>query len=259
MAAAIQAQSRPSLRLTAGKPSAQPVSRLGGRPNLPKEHPWPVWREEHPLSFIAQLDLATLPPVRGLPLPKSESLFFFYDVDTQPWGFDPKDKGCAQVLYVSSSLAANRPRAPHHDLDEEVRFKGIALAAVPETSLPGKNSSLLRDCQATQEEFKAYWNLINPLSTRVHRMGGNANEIQGELGLEAQLVSNGIHCGGGQGYQEGRQRGLNAGAADWLLQVNCQERAGMTWGDGGRIYFMIHKGELRRHRFQNVHLIPQCT
>jgi uncharacterized protein YwqG len=166
-------------------------------------------------------------------LPKSGSLFFLYDADAQPWGFDPKDKGCAQVIYVPSSLAEHRPRALLRDLDEEVRFKGVALAAIPETSLPGKNSGLLRDCHATEEEFNAYWNLIDPLSRRVHRMGGNANEIQGELGLEAHPVSNGIYCGGGQGYQEGRRRGLDAGAADWplLLQVDSEERAGMMWGE----------------------------
>src|SRR5260370_42272534 len=99
LSAAIRAQSQPSLRLIAGKPSAQAVSRLGGRPNLPKEIPWPVRQDGQPLSFIAQLDLSTQPQVRGLPLPKSGSLFFFYDADEQPWGFDPKDKGCAQVIY----------------------------------------------------------------------------------------------------------------------------------------------------------------
>src|SRR5208283_3446182 len=140
LAAAIEAQSRPSLRLTAGKPSAQPINRLGGRPNLPKDIPWPVWQKGQPLAFIAQLDLAPLPPVAGLPLPKTGSLFFFYDADEQPWGFDPKDKGGAQVLYASSPLAANPLRNPHRDLDEEVRFKGLALAATPEMSLPGKNS-----------------------------------------------------------------------------------------------------------------------
>ena len=43
------------------------------------------------------------------------------------------------------------------------------------------------------------------------------------------------------------------------VQVDSEERAGMMWGDGSRIYFMIHKDELRIHWFQNVHLILQCT
>src|SRR6266496_1962019 len=124
LAAEIQAQSKPSIRLTAAKASAQPVSRLGGRPNLPKEIRWPAWNGEQPLSFIAQLDLEKLPAIRGSLLPRSGSLFFFYGADMQPWGRDPKDKGCARMIYDPSPLGANRPRAPHRDLDEEVRFKG---------------------------------------------------------------------------------------------------------------------------------------
>jgi uncharacterized protein YwqG len=33
----------------------------------------------------------------------------------------------------------------------------------------------------------------------------------------------------------------------------------MMWGDGGRIYLMIHKDDLRRHRFQDVHLGLQTS
>jgi uncharacterized protein YwqG len=93
-------------------------------------------------------------------------------------------------------------------------------------------------------------------------MGGNAVPINGgDPRLEAQLVSHGIYYGYDDGFAEGRRLGLEAGAADWLLLLqldsgdNC---AGMNWGgEGGRIYFMIHKDDLRRRRFQNVHLILQ--
>jgi uncharacterized protein YwqG len=91
-------------------------------------------------------------------------------------------------------------------------------------------------------------------------MGGHPNEVQGPVDLEAQLVSNGIYCGDAKGYNEGRKRGLDAGAADWklLLQVDSEERAGMMWGDMGRLYFMIHKGDLQHRRFDDVWLILQC-
>jgi uncharacterized protein YwqG len=92
-------------------------------------------------------------------------------------------------------------------------------------------------------------------------MGGYADQIQGDLGLEAQLVTNGIYCGDGRGYERGRKKGLDAGAVDWrlLLQVDSEPRASMYWGDSGRLYFMIHKDDLRRRRFDNVWLILQCT
>ncbi len=107
-----------------------------------------------PLSFIAQLDLAALPAVRGLPLPRSGSLWFFYDAMNHPWGFDPKDKGSSRVIYSPSPLAACPARAPHRDLEEEARFKAIALTAKPEISLPGVGNGFLREIQATREEFE---------------------------------------------------------------------------------------------------------
>jgi hypothetical protein len=129
-----------SIRLNPGKRSAQAVTRLGGRPNLPKEIPWPVREDGQPLSFVAQLDLSALPEIRNLPLPKVGSLFFFYDVVEMPWGFDPNDRGCSQVIYAPSSLAASGLRAPHRDLDEEGRFKGLSLAATVETTQPGADA-----------------------------------------------------------------------------------------------------------------------
>jgi uncharacterized protein YwqG len=259
MASAVQAKSLKSIRLSPGKRSANTVSRLGGRPNLPRDIPWPVRENGQPLSFIAQLDLSALPQVRNLPLPKLGFLFFFYDVAEMPWGFDPKDKGCSQVIYVPSPLSEGGLRASHRDLDEEARFKGLALAAAVETTLPGINSGILRDFEATEKEFEAYMGLIDAAGP-VHRVGGHADEIQGSLCLEAQLVSKGIYCGDGKGYADGRKRGLDSGSADWLLllQVGSEERAGMMWGDMGRIYFMIHKDDLRNRNFGNVWLILQC-
>ncbi len=259
LAAPILARTRPSLRLKVGKPNARPVSRLGGRPNLPKDIPWPVWQEQRPLSFISQIELTELPAIRGLALPRSGSLFFFYDSDVQPAGYDPKHKDGTRVFYVDAPLAANSARAWHRDLDRDFRFRGFALSAIPELSLPEMDHEFKNEYQVTGEEFRAYFEFA-PLAYGEHRIGGNAVPINGgDPRLEAQLVSHGIYCDT-DGYNEGRSLGLEAGAADWLLLLqldsgdNC---AGMDWRDGGRIYFMIHKDDLRRRHFQNVHLTLQ--
>ncbi len=261
VAAAIQSRCEPSLRLTAGKTSAQGVSRLGGKPNLPGYFSWPAWQGRQPLAFVAQLDLAALPPLRGLPLPKFGSLFFFYDAASQPWGYDPKHRGGARVIYSASPLAANRPRPWPTDLDKEERFKGLSLAAILETTLPGPNHEVFRNLQLTEEDSDRYWSFLNPDSTCINRVGGHPDEIQGDVKLEAQLVSNGLYCGNGDGYVKGRKQGLDAGATDWrlLLQIEAEYRAGMMWGDAGRLYFMIHKNDLRRQQFENVWTILQCS
>jgi len=188
-------------------------------------------------------------------------LFFFYDSNAQPAGYDPKDKGGAQVLYVASPLAANGARTWPRELEQEFRFRGFTLSASPEVSLPEMDHAFVSEYQVTGEELTAYRDFA-PLAYGEHRMGGNAVPMNGaDPRLKAQLVFHGINCGYPDGYDEGRRLRLDAGAANWLLLLqldsggNC---AGMNWGgEGGRIYFMIHKDDLRRRRFQNVHLTLQ--
>jgi hypothetical protein len=120
----------------------------------------------------------------------------------------------------------------------------------------------INEYRVTYEERRDYYDGFDLLAAGEHRMGGNAVPINGgDPRLEAQLVSHGIYCGHADGYAEGRRRGLEAGAANWLLLLqldsgdNC---AGMIWmAEAGRIYFMIHKDDLRRRRFQNVHATLQ--
>jgi uncharacterized protein YwqG len=261
LATAIESRSQPSLRLIAGKRGSQNVGRFGGQPNMPKGVTWPTWKGGQPLSFIAQFELAALPRLQGLPLPDDGSLFFFYDADNQPWGYDPKDAGCCKVIYSPSRLSENSPRRPHPDLDEEGRFKAMAVAATVETSLPSTSDGLLGDLHATDEEVDAYLSLVDPLKSPVYRMGGHADQIQGDIRLEAQLVSNGIYCGDANGYAQGRKKGLDAGASDWrlLLQVDSEKRTGMYWGGSGRIYFLIRHSDLQDRRFEKVWLVLQCT
>jgi len=50
-------------------------------------------KEERPLAFLAQINLAEIASTGGtdLALPESGLLSFFYDAESQPWGFDPGD------------------------------------------------------------------------------------------------------------------------------------------------------------------------
>lgn len=58
---------------------------LGGEPTLPPEIEWPfryseIQQESIPLHFLAQINLASVPRLEGLPeLPENGTLFFFYD------------------------------------------------------------------------------------------------------------------------------------------------------------------------------------
>ena len=95
----------------------------------------------------------------------------------------------------------------------------------------------------------------------IHKLLGYPDPVQNEMQTECQLVSNGIYCGDADGYRSARAEALRPGAADWrlLLQVDSEEdRAGMMWGDVGRVYFWIRDQDLRMRNFDAVWCILQC-
>ena len=81
--------------------SASPSrSHLGSVPALPPGIGWPEHKGRR-LGFLAQLWLPDIHAAHAIGwLPATGSLLFFYDIDEQPWGFDPADRGSARVLYV---------------------------------------------------------------------------------------------------------------------------------------------------------------
>jgi uncharacterized protein YwqG len=94
----------------------------------------------------------------------------------------------------------------------------------------------------------------------IHRVGGYPDCIQDDPKLEAHLVSHGLYCGNASGYKTGREQGLFPGASNWelLLQVDSEEKAGMSWGDVGRLYFLIHKKDLEQRYFDKAWMVFQC-
>jgi uncharacterized protein YwqG len=110
----LPALARPAVQLVARQaPVSLGESRIGGAPDVPPGFEWPQWTtpknklgfferlwtssRKFPLGFIAQLDLSEMPRVSDA-LPDSGWLYFFYDRHSEPWGFDPADRGCCRVI-----------------------------------------------------------------------------------------------------------------------------------------------------------------
>jgi uncharacterized protein YwqG len=255
-----QAASRESIRLHTTNPSDDAVSRIGGAPNLPEEIPWPIGKNGQPLSFLAQLDLAELPSISSIDLPKKGSLYFFYNSTEQPWGFNPADAGEFKVIFSPSALPSNPLRMVDNELEEEIRFSGVTLTATREEWFPGLEGGQMDEFEVSDDEFDAYLGILESSGT-MHRIGGHADLIQNPIEIEAQLVSNGIYCGDPDAYDSAEAIRLAPGAADWLLllQLGSEEASGMMWGDMGRLYFLIHKEDLANGNFDKVWTILQCS
>jgi uncharacterized protein YwqG len=93
-----------------------------------------------------------------------------------------------------------------------------------------------------------------------HQLLGWPTLIQNPMELECQLAANGIYVGNSEGYRDARVEGLRAGASDWLLlfQADSEDSAGMTWGDGGMIYYWIRRQDLEERAFEHAWFVLQC-
>lgn len=238
------------------------LSYFGGSPALPKNLTWPE-RNGRKLDFLARLSLTEIQ--RALPiewLPREGALLFFYDLQEQPWGFDPKDGNGSAVLWapdITQPIAQNTPDAgsgtsitPHSN----ICFRLIKV-------LPSADSDHLSALNLNDDEFDLFTELLDEpfLNEPKHQVAGVPAPIQSDvMELECQLVSNGLYCGNATGYKDPRASELKAGAKDWklLFQIDTDDDLEIMWGDGGRIYYWIKENEARQGNFSNTWVVLQC-
>ena len=78
-------------------------SKIGGKPYLPKDFVWSYY-QELPLSFLAQINLEEVNSFdKDKLLPSTGMLYFFYELETEEWGYHPESKGCAKVFYFEDT------------------------------------------------------------------------------------------------------------------------------------------------------------
>jgi len=225
---ALAAHATPSLRLLANRVDGRVpmgVTRLGGAPDVPLGFVWPT-SHGAPLTFLAQLDLATL---AAPDLPATGWLLFFYDAVTQPWGFDADDAGGAQVIYVDEPLGS-LTRCPHPPIDPDDEAGPFALCDVeiePTIDLADAEDSLVTT-EIPEAQRDAYDDISGELAGLdegdvYHHVLGHPQLLQTDMRCECQLVVNGIAIDDERVYRTPRVRALLAAApTTWrlLLQLD---------------------------------------
>jgi uncharacterized protein YwqG len=245
---------------------------MGGVPDLPPFLPWPTWTpteesasniEERPLDFIAQLNLKELHEFPACTrLPAEGMLYFFYDRDIGPWGDPEAVSGYRVIFYERGNDPLTRRTNPNPDFDSDSHpCKTLFFS---EWTIPDWRHYDF--CDEYQDGYEPLRMLREELATKPkdeprlnHRILGWPEEIDQDYQLESQLVANGI-CAR-KGYGDPRVNKLRSGAKDWmlLLQIDSdEENPGWLWGDGGTIYYVIHRNDLANRRFDRVQVVNQC-
>jgi uncharacterized protein YwqG len=243
------------------------TSRLGGAPFLPAGFEWPR-NGGRELDFLLQIQLAEVAPLDPLRrLPGSGLLTFFYDLENQPWGYDPE--ALAGFRVVLSSAGSVEPASLPN---EEYRLPERSLRFSPVTTLPHYGSRAMDRLEqagggSDESRWKAYTKLLAavehaayPRGPALNRLFGHSANVQGDMQLEAQLVTHGLYCGNSSGYDDPRTRALEAGADDWvlLLQLDSDAGADLMWGDSGRLYYWVRREDLAACRFDRAWMGLQC-
>jgi uncharacterized protein YwqG len=261
-------------------------SRFGGAPLLPPGFTWPSYvphpvelpaalrehlgmsdpvkpTEPEPLDLLLQVDLADLAQfeVAG-PLPRSGLLTFFYDMQHQPWGYDPKTVGGFRVVFVEDrSLVETPPPRP-----PPFSARGLEFWSSITVPHPGSHAYDCLDAEISGgDRYFEFCSELErshyPENRGLHRIFGHSANVQGDMQLEAQLVSHGIYCGDPSGYDDPRVPELKQGAEDWvmLLQLDSDDSVDMMWGDFGMLYYWIREDDLRGHPLPTLSSSPPVS
>ncbi len=143
------------------------ASKIGGAPHLPKGMNW-IAREGVPLTFIAQINMRdTMPYDQQKLLPQTGIIYFFYDSENQPWGFDPSDHNGWKVLYYhgdTSELMYTKPPS-----DQVVLYDTCALSFSSEITLPPSDSEYIRKLALTPLEDSLYYDLREEMEEELYK------------------------------------------------------------------------------------------
>lgn len=238
--------------------SAATKSFLGGVPRLPRDLEWPE-RDGSPMSFLAQIDLASLTSLESPDtLPNKGTLFFFYDCEEMPWGFEPEDRDGWKILY-SEEDCSELPLSQSRKKDTLFfSQRGLEFALISTTPSIYNNKVVeLKLPDGLTDKWFDLW----PGQELPIQFFGFANPVQDdEMDLQCQLAFNGVNVGSPSAYKSAKAKALTHGKEDWLLlaQFNSVEEIGFEWGDSGMLYFWIRKEDLAQRNFDNVWMVLQC-
>lgn len=231
--ASLQALRTLSVRLKGapGRPVRVGGTKLGGRPDLPPDLPWPSV-DGIPQAFVGQIDLANVATAARALQPESDGsglLVFFCDSAFRVSNDDHEEMPCHVALFPTGSTLA--PRTAPDDVGEEWSLQELALQGEAEMMDVPVTAWEVERLGLTPAEHAAWWRGEEADSPR-HRMFGYPEPIQNEPRRWTDETL--------------------------LLQVDADPDAGMDWGDCGRLSYLIRREDLAASRFDHVRLVYQC-
>ena len=252
-------------------------TRFGGKPDVPSNFVWPYFEGKglantvanRPLTFLAQFNCEDLSKYDTEHLlPEHGILSFFYETDSQCWGFDPKDKGCARVFWFEDTSVLSPAEFPE-DMEDDFKFPMVKIKMSEEVSYPSEDDfSSIFPSEGGLDDWEDVFEKATGKSiydvNDGSRFLGWPDVIQNSMFVECDLVTRGYYLGDGWRNvpKEIRKEAEETAYDKWrlLLQLDTVECGDfcLMFGDCGHIYFYITKEDLKAKRFDKVWLLSQC-
>ena len=255
------------------------TSKIGGKPDLPKVFQWFYYNgedykkivENRPLSFLMQINCEEVHKYdKESLLPEKGMLYFFYELFTMTWGFSPQDRGSAKVFYYDGEIEDLVPVDFPEDMEKD--------CIIPESKINFESMNDYPidfldyyDPDDSDEEMdrkeKEFEKELEELGYKADttKLLGHPELIQGEYWEECEGVARKNIYYGSAPIKYGNddiKKAIKENAKDWILLMQVSELEigdyGLYFGDSGKIYFNIRKGDLKNKNFDNVWLILQC-
>ena len=249
----IAASQRPTANITLQPSASLSVwqSKVGGVPYLPLDAAYPHNKAGEPLAFLAQINLAEIPPLPHFPA--QGILQFYIDANDDLWGLDfdnPTVQNGFRVIYFADLIT-----------DTQQLHTNIATYTTFDPDcLPFSGQYAMQFSAASQAI-----SLNDHRFALTHQQTGetvDASNIWEQLddeffeAYDSAFSAEGHRMGGYPYFTQSDPRGYLAAYADYvlLLQLDSDEENGvdMLWGDAGVCNFFIHPQDLAKRDFSKV-------
>ncbi len=233
-------------------------SRIGGRPDLPRDMAWPTSPSGAPMSFLAQFDLAKVAEAfSNSPLPRVGRLYFFAQCDTD---IEFRADGSVDValLFDGSGAPVQRRDFPQ-ELGDDLAFDACRLDGGLVQTYPDPLHPAMRPLLTAEEHDDPNMDFWSEMNGETHLLG-YPDRLQDLVEHEAERFWRARQSGGDPYKINLNERDEDVACRDWrlLFQLASESEPGMEWGDSGYLYFMIRERDLRDKRFDQVVCVLQC-
>lgn len=241
------ATKKPSIEMNLSPAENLPLwqSKVGGKPYLPLEMPYPMSDNGMPLSLLAQINFEEIPHLEGYPTQGILQFFINAQDDLMGADFDnPQNQDGFRVIYhlkVMRDLTFLQQNFP--EVNEEEFYMPFDFS------------------QEFRIEFKEVAKMISADDFRFDKIIPDLldnDELQGILEDIDEFYSFSHRIGGYPNFTQFDPREYDTIPKDYELLLQLDSDKYLMWGDSGVGNFFIHPEDLKKAGFSKVAYTWDC-